>query len=93
MLLQMNLDSVGIIYAAWDESFIIFLILSSVGSWCLCAHYDDSAVVRGHLERAVFFFPLPCGSWGLKLRSSGLAESAFTQRANLLASVDLVVIT
>lgn len=56
MLLQMNLDSVGIIYAAWDESFIIFLILSSVGSWCLCAHYDDSAVVRGHLERAVFFF-------------------------------------
>lgn len=55
MLLQMNLDSVGIIYAAWDESFIIFLILSSVGSWCLCAHYDDSAVVRGHLERAVFF--------------------------------------
>lgn len=91
MLLQMNLDLVGIIYAAGDESFIIFLILSLVGSWCLCAHYGESAVVRGHLDRADFF-PLPCGSWGLRLRSSELAESAFTQGANLLGSFDLVII-
>lgn len=66
MLLQMNLDLDGIIHAAWDKSFIIFFILSLVGPWCLCAHYDESTVVRGHLYRADFF---PSTLWVLGIQT------------------------